>query len=350
MNLSRSLSLSALLAATLSASDATVAGAVSAPYPTLTNLSLEWHIEGDGNLNGVVQVRFRETGESGWRDGMPLRRVPAGESQTTTPVFRWANKHSGSLFDLRPDTAYEIQLKLEDPDGGSAEHTLTARTRAVPRAAADSVIRKASPGNLPARAAPGEIILLEAGNYGRLVVQSDGEPGRPIVYRSEDGAAIFDSISLDGRKHVYLEGLTLETQPNDANRSGTAVTMRGAVECVVRRSKIRAVYGIRAAAPPGCTNCYIADNVIEGTTPWRNEAMGASGENIGEGIQLTGPGNVIVHNRVKGFRDCISTMEDTGVHEQVSIDIMNNDIDVGADDGIEADFCFHNCRVMRNAL
>jgi hypothetical protein len=78
--------------------------------------------------------------------------------------------------------------------------------------------------------------------------------------------------------------------------------------------------------------------------------MGANGKNIGEGIQLTGPGNVICFNRVTGFRDCISTMEDMGVSEQVSIDIYNNDIYTGADDGIEADFCFHNCRVMRNRI
>ena len=35
---------------------------------------------------------------------------------------------------------------------------------------------------------------------------------------------------------------------------------------------------------------------------------------------------------------------------QFSIDILNNDIYTGADDGIEADFCFHNCRVMRNRI
>ena len=80
------------------------------------------------------------------------------------------------------------------------------------------------------------------------------------------------------------------------------------------------------------------------------EAMGANGKNEGEGIQITGPGNVICYNRVSGFRDCISTMEDRGVHDQVCIDIYNNDIYVGADDGIEADFCEGNCRVMRNRL
>ena len=64
---------------------------------------------------------------------------------------------------------------------------------------------------------------------------------------------------------------------------------------------------------------------------------------------MTGPGNVICFNRVTGFRDCISTMEETQVTDQFCIDIYNNDIYTGADDGIEADFCFHNCRIMRSS-
>jgi hypothetical protein len=43
-------------------------------------------------------------------------------------------------------------------------------------------------------------------------------------------------------------------------------------------------------------------------------------------------------------------MEDDGAVEQSCNDILNNDIDSGLDDGIEADFALHNCRVMRNRL
>jgi hypothetical protein len=331
-----------LLPALLGAADATIPGAVTAPYPTLVNLSIEWAVEGDDNLNGVVSVRFRATGEDAWREAMPLRRIPAGESRGTTPIFRWANKHSGSIFDLRPDTLYEIELALQDPDGGSAEHSLSVRTRPVPRASDDATVRRAGPADL-ASAQPNEILLLEPGEYGRFVVPRDGEPGRPIVFRSPDHGAVFDSISLNGRKHVYLEGVTVRS-------SSTAITMNNSENCVVRRARIHAVYGIRASSPPGAANAYIADNIIGGTTPWTNAAMGANGDNIGEGIQLTGPGNVIAHNRVTGFRDAISFMEDRGAHDQFSIDVYGNDIYTGADDGIEADFCFHNCRILRNRL
>src|SRR5687767_11053215 len=88
----------------LLAADATVPGEVSTPYPTIRNLAVEWKIEGDDNLNATATVRYRAAaaGEAAWRDAMPLRRVPAGQSETTNPIFSWGNKLSGSIFDLRP--------------------------------------------------------------------------------------------------------------------------------------------------------------------------------------------------------------------------------------------------------
>ena len=70
----------------------------------------------------------------------------------------------------------------------------------------------------------------------------------------------------------------------------------------------------------------------------------------GEGIQITGSGNVIRHNRVSGFRDCLSHMEDDGAAPQMCNDWLNNDISVGLDDGIEADFAMSDCRVIRNRI
>ena len=100
----------ALGASPLPAGNATVPGEVTAPYPTVTNLAGEWKIEGDDNENGRVDVEFRRAGEKAWRQAMPLRRVPAGVSVGTRPIFLWENKHSGSIFDLRPGTEYEIRL------------------------------------------------------------------------------------------------------------------------------------------------------------------------------------------------------------------------------------------------
>ena len=112
-----------LLAQEALAQDATTAGTLSAPHPTLENISLQWEISGDANQNGVVTVRFREQGQSAWRTGLPLRRVPAASNQG----FSWVNQHAGSVFDLLPDTTYEIELSLVEAaaipaQGDRADH------------------------------------------------------------------------------------------------------------------------------------------------------------------------------------------------------------------------------------
>lgn len=301
----------------------TIPGAVTSPYPTLENLALEWQIQGDDNHNGVVTVRYRKKGASAWKEGMPLRRIPAGENIG----FTWKNKHSGSIFNLTPGTLYEVALNLADPDGGSAKRVIEVRTRPVPRITSEA-----------------EIIELDPGVYDTLKVRS-GTKEKPVVYQCSSGIAIFKHIDLQHAKWVYIEGLFVD----NIERDGIGIKMNGAEHCVVRKCTINAVYGI-VAYKPGATNCYISDNVITGTSQWTNKAMGSHGDNIGEGVEMTGPGNVICYNRIAGFRDCISTMEDSHVVNQVCIDIHNNDIYRGVDDAIEADFCFSNCRIYENRI
>jgi hypothetical protein len=337
----------------LAAENASIPGEISTPYPTIVNLAVEWLIDGDDNLNSVVLVQYRMAGADKWRPASPLIRVPAGNTgKRTWPTYRWDNKHSGSIFDLKPDTEYEIRLKLTDPDGGSAERTVRASTRPVPKPAPDAVIKKVNARNLrdsAMTANPGDILLLAPGYYGDFQMPRDGEPGRPIVIRADKSHPVinstFDSVSLERRKHVILEGVTVNG----------SVRLRFAENVAVRHCRVNAKYGIIAKTQPGAKNCYIADNVVTYVMPWVAEGMGSSSPyggaaNIGEGIEITGPGNVICHNRVTNYRDCISTMEDLWVFDQICVDIYNNDVSVGADDGIEADFCMNNCRIMRNRI
>jgi hypothetical protein len=310
------------------AQDKTIPGEVETPYPTIVNLAIEWMIEGDDNQNGIVTVKFREKGEKTWKEGMPLRRVPAGNSgNRTRPTYTWENKHSGSIFDLKPGTGYEITLILEDPDGGSTQRTVYAETRPVPHYDDHA-----------------EIVELKSGTHDTLFTR-DGTAQRPVVYRCSSGKAIFTHIDLKNRNWVFIEDLTVI----NFDHEGIGIQFNGARNCVIRNCEIDAVYGI-VSYKPGAENCYISDNIVTGISAWTNVAMGAHGANIGEGIQLTGPGNVICYNRVTGFRDCISTMEDTHAGNQTCIDIYNNDVYRGPDDGIEADFCFSNCRIFRNRI
>src|SRR5262249_30033634 len=78
-------------------------------------------------------------------------------------------------------------------------------------------------------------------------------------------------------------GLTVK----NPRKPGTGINMAGAQDCVVRHCRIEATYGIRASQAPGAARSYIADNTIRGDTPRRPPAMGANGDNIREGDQMT---------------------------------------------------------------
>jgi hypothetical protein len=330
-----------ILSSPAAAQNSTTPGEVSVPYPTLRNLAVEWAISGDDNLNGVVTVRYRQAGSGAWHQALPLKRIPAGSNEG----FSWTNRHSGSIFDLEPDTEYEIELVLTDPDGGSTTRTVTARTRPVPRAPADAPLRPATPATfsqVASSAQAGDVILLADGQYSGFTFQKDGSADRPIVIRAEHpkAAVINGDVRLDGRSFVFVEGLTVNGM----------IKFNGARAIVVRGCTVNTADSGIVSMGAGVENAYIADNIVIGPTGWSNDTVGANGNNLGEGIQLTGPGNVIEYNFVKGFRDAISLMEDSEAVNQVCIDIMNNRIEVGADDAVEADFCMGNCRVMRNYL
>ncbi|HLF07156.1 MAG TPA: right-handed parallel beta-helix repeat-containing protein, partial [Thermoplasmata archaeon] len=323
--------------------DATIPGALSAPYPTTIGISLVWEIQGDDNLNGAVSVDYRPTGGSSWIMGAPLIRVPAGSYQT----FNWSNKHAGSIFDLQEATTYEIRLALSDSDGGSATRYLNVTTRQVPGPMPGAPVKVAGPSNFSSVASgaqPGDIIQLDNGTFAGFTFSRDGAAGMPIVIRGSGASIIDDNIFADSTRHVMLDSLII---------NGT-VKARGSQNFTMIGCTVTPVGG--GVEDDGIIlwgrseNGYISDNVVLGVTRWEEGALGASGNNTGEGIVVSGPGHVIRNNLVRGFRDGLSLMEDTQAFDQFSIDFLYNDVDQAADDGVEADFCFHNCRVTRNRL
>ena len=321
---------------------ASLAGVATTPFPTLNNLTVEWPVSGDLNNNGVVSVRYRLAGTTTWNAAMPLRRIPAASNEG----FSWANRHSGSVFDLQPGTRYEIELTLTDPDGGSTATTLAARTRSVPAPMSGAPVKAVTPANFASVAAgaqPGDILELGAGNYTWPSWSVSGTADRPIVVRSGAGAVINGEVGLFARHHVHLDGLTVNGRIRFNGSNNVAI-----VRCRVNASSTFAGDGI--VTYTRSENAYIADNTVVGLTVWGEAAFGVNGNNQGEGIAVTGPGHVIMNNRVSGFRDGISLMEGTQYVDQFSIDILNNDISESADDAVEADFCAHNCRIMRNRM
>jgi hypothetical protein len=317
-----------------------VAGAVTTPYPTIENVAVDWAYTGDANANSAVNVRYRKSGDTTWQSGMALRNVPAG----STEGFSWSNRHSGSIFNLQAATTYEIELTLSDADGGGETRTTTVTTRAVPVPMAGAPIKNATPATLASvlsGALPGDKIVLGAGSYSGFQITVSGQAGKPIVISGQSGANITGEIGIFSRSHIYLENLNLNGRIR-FNGSNNISVVRSTIQASTAHEGHGIITYTRAE------NAYIADNVVTGTTTWTDAALGADGDNLGEGILVAGPGHVIMNNRVSNFRDCISLIEDVEDSDQIGIDILNNDLRQCADDAIEADFCAHNCRVMRN--
>lgn len=324
---------------TASGADGTTPGTLTAPHPTLRNATIEWLYAGDSDGDAVVRVRFRPEGGE-WRQGAPLFRVPAGSTANKS----WPDRFTGSVFDLAPDTTYELELALDDPDGGCETRTQMIRTRPVPAPMAGAPIVAVTPGNFTAMAnaaQPGQILELAAGTYAGFTITRDGAPGMPIVIRPAAGATVnvTSEVRLDGRSHIILQGLNINGQIKFNSATDLAI-----IGNRVTTTADGIVTKLRSE------DLYIADNIVVGATAWNEAALGVDGNNIGEGIEVTGPGHVIEHNKVTGFRDCISFIEDTNAVEQLSIDIVRNDLYDCADDAIEADFCSHDCRVIENRM
>jgi hypothetical protein len=326
--------------------------------PTLVALGISLPITGDDNFNATVWVRYRVAGTTEWTQSLPLLHVHAEAVVGLTVPTQFA----GSIFDLRPDTAYEIELHAVDPDGSiDMTQTLTGKTRAVPADPAQPRIVEVSGGpELTAAlgaAQPGDIIELAAGTYaGNFAIQASGTETAPIVIRGVTQAATLDGGACTGcnvlevyGSYVHLENLTIQSATR-ALRFQTA----GAHDNVVRRVHIRDVT-LAIGSQPDQANFYIADNTLEGRLVWPcvytsdDPACNGSPAQHGlhandDGIHVEGDGHVIAHNRISGFGDAMKTEQD-GAR---SVDFYGNDVLWTYDNGIELDGSQRNTRAFRN--
>ena len=387
-------------------------GEVVVEPPTLQALGFELSLQGDANRNSSVAVLYRKKGATDWRQGLPLMRLGGEETKyqaydvVVPPMF------SGSVFDLEPDSTYEVRLRMEDPDGveGPAERTLEARTRAVPRPATGGRVfhvyppgyagQKQEPaftGLLAAyymgsshsdwantygrRAQAGDTILVHAGLYkdsryqygggqgtvfdGTYFLTTDGTAEKPIVIRAAgDGEVVFDGdgnhvlFDVTAADHNYFEGLTIRNT-EIAILAGRKRII-GSEGLVVRRSKFQDV-GIGVMSDwGGSRDFYIADNVFVGRQI-PDHLMGWIGRTWQSfpdfpvplrsnfAVKVYGSGHVIEHNDVSHFHDGIDhATYGNPDGRPVSIDIIGNDIRNVDDNCIEGDGAMHNIRVLRN--
>src|SRR5215471_12366042 len=98
----------------LRAENSTTSGELIVEPPTLISLGYEWRIEGDDNRNATVAVFFREKGASEWRSGLPPLRLQHEEIKNPPFDVVTPNMFAGSVFDLNPNTDYQVKLQLSD--------------------------------------------------------------------------------------------------------------------------------------------------------------------------------------------------------------------------------------------
>src|SRR5665213_1635302 len=123
------------------AANSVSAGVLNVERPTLNNAGFDWRITGDDNHNATATVQYRKKGDKEWKAGLPLLRSggggefvgvgPGAGGTARYPLFKYEvpNMLTGSIFNLTPDTDYESQFTLSDPDGGKATKSVAFHTR-----------------------------------------------------------------------------------------------------------------------------------------------------------------------------------------------------------------------------
>lgn len=110
---------SALLTGAAFAADGIVPGKLLLD-PTFQCIGVEVTYSGDVRPNAQGTVQYRASGEPAWRTGHPLVRV--SDKPTDAKGGGAKNpRYFSSIFCLKEDTEYEVEVKFEDPDGVSAQ-------------------------------------------------------------------------------------------------------------------------------------------------------------------------------------------------------------------------------------
>ncbi len=325
-------------------------GAVTVDRPTIVTAGVQLFVSGDDNHNAHVAVRYRAAGTTEWRAGLPLFRVHP-EDVVGRVV---AEQFAGSIFDLTPATTYDIELRATDPDGPVDQTVVTTTTtRAVP--AADPQ----NPTHVPVTnaselqtaltgAQPGRVIDIADGIYnGQFVILASGTASNPIVIRgaSRDGT-VLDGNGCGGCNVVEVYGSNVIVENLTLQHATRAIRFQGAgtERNVLRRVHIRDVtLGIGSKADQ--RDFTICDNIMDGRLAWpKNYATDNGAHSDDDGINVSGTGHVVCHNRISGFGDAMKFGQD-GAR---AVDFYGNEVLSAYDNGFEFDGSEGNVRAFRN--
>lgn len=385
---------------------------LAAEIPGHTSIAVRLPFGGDDDDDATVNVRYRTSaGPGAWSTSWGMHHT---DEETTLwasgdPIDEgWPipNEYTAIIPNLAPDTKYDIEVSISDPDGYSETQQISVKTRAAP------VTTPASPnypcpddgdGDGPedvcdtlaeiraaiSAATPGSIINIPAGTYtaslgdGEVLDISNlqGTSTNPIFIQCADRfTTILDADSdgpggNDGERHViygtgtveyvHIEDCQLTGNPDFFWGGGetTGITIQGySTGVVIRDNYITStgqcinLGGSQGAIPGGpgwqiSSRAWIVNNFCNGPN-----AFGASGNGACTHIETAGTGNIIRNNTITRAGDAIffpnpANADDAWPPDQIPYrgnEISLNDINIYRDDCAEMDSTQGNNLVWQN--
>ena len=179
-------------------------------YPTINSAGVTVTYKGDDNKNNEAFIRFRVKGVGEWRNGHPL-----------SPI-RELKMLAGSIVYLEPNTEYELEITVQDPDGveNSTIHaTFKTRSDSIPTGGGKTYYiapdgDDENPGTLEKpwkslnkvnELKPGDILYLREGKYyidDQILLRVSGRSTAYITIRNYPG----EKPVLYGSDKDILEG------------------------------------------------------------------------------------------------------------------------------------------------
>jgi Right handed beta helix region len=308
-----------------------------------------------------LEMRYRRAMDTDWKVGHPLLRINPAWVAGGAPQAP-ADSFAGSIFDLTPGTAYDVELTLSEP--GQAAQMLIARvtTRALPPAAPAATVNAAPADNLQAKfdaLTPGSVLELANGTYNvtGLALKSSGSASAPIYIRGQSRAGVVlhaangSVLQLQAASNVVLENLTLQGSGTDSgtNASSHGISFwNGATQedVTIRSVDIRGVdMGVVASGTVRGVLVYDCD--LHGNNVWTQPFIETNLTWNDDGIRLPGQGNCAFENTLNGFGDSFAVTN--GVHSS-AVYFYRNRITMTGDDSFEADYGTRNLAFYDNNI
>lgn len=326
---------------------------------TFEHIGFAWNLSGDADHDSWLFLEYRREGTVRWQPAAPSMRAYPEAIVNGSPLG--LDYHAASAMFLKPNQRYELRATITDPDGGAATRVDSVRTRKS--YSINGTTRYVAPGSgggagsqgnpykgLQAAAdaaAPGDIFEVAAGTYAPFEITTSGTKQQPIIFHGSgatiDGAGTDRGIVTIGTFDAITSWIVIDDFVIEDGHWG--IDAQNTRQIWVTHNTITDV-------DDGMTNRRgnawerhqtVCDNTIRGRTSW--PGVGIPGE---RGIDLKGWGNVVCHNDVADFGDCVSVQPSTG--PSWGNDVFGNYAHRCVDDGIEVDYNNRNARVYMNRV